>query len=308
MFVACHPVLSREAQIVLTLRVVAGLSTIEIARAVLAPVATVQQRIVRAKKTLRAARVPFEVPSRDEYPARLASALGVVYLLFNEGYVATSGDAWYRADLADEARRLGRILQHLVPREPEAHALVALMELQASRFAARVSDDGAVILLADQDRTRWDAEAITRGRAALARSDDLGEGRGPYALQAAIAEVHATATTAEATRWDDIVVLYDALAALTGSPVVELNRAVAVSMATGPATALRLVDGLAESAALTGYAPFFAVRGDLLARLGRPDAARTAFLAAADLTANGRERDALLARADVAPPARKDPR
>ncbi|GAA4265846.1 RNA polymerase sigma factor [Frondihabitans peucedani] len=304
-FVACHPVLSRESQIALTLRVVAGLTTVEIGRALLVPVATAQQRIVRAKKTLRAARVPFEVPTRDEYPARLAAVLGVVYLLFNEGYVATSGDALLRVDVADEARRLGRILQHRLPREPEAHALVALMELQASRFAARVDAAGDSILLSDQDRTLWDAQAIARGRDALTTADALARGRGPYALQAAIAEVHAAARTPDYTDWDAIVVLYDALVALTGSPVVELNRAVAVSMATGPATALPLVDALEAAGDLERYAPFHAVRGDLLSRLDRSAEARAAFVTAAGLSTNERERAVLADRADDTTP-RKD--
>ena len=304
-FVACHPVLSPEARVALTLRVVAGLTTAEIGRALLVPVATVQQRIVRAKKTLRAARVPFEVPPRSEFASRLDAVLSVVYLLFNEGYVATSGDAWFRPDVADEARRLGRILQRVVPTEPEVHALVSLMELQASRFAARVTPAGDVVLLPDQDRTLWDRAAITRGRAELSRSDSFGQGRGRYALQAAIAEVHATAASADATDWDAIVVLYDALVALTPWPVVALNRAVAVSMATGPATALRLVDALGGP--LRGYAPLHAVRGELLDKLGRTDGARAAFAEAAALTSNVPERALLLGRAAGHPePSRKD--
>lgn len=296
-FVACHPVLSPESQIALTLRVVAGLSTPEIARALVVPQATIQQRIVRAKKTLGAARVTFEVPPRDEFAQRLAAVLGVVYLLFNEGYVATSGDEWSRVDLADEARRLGRILQRLVPGEPEAHALVALMEYHGSRFEARTDAVGTPILLADQDRTLWDAAAIARGDLALARSDSLARGCGPYALQAAIAACHAHAPASTATDWPEIVVLYDALLALTGSPVVALNRAVAVSMATGPATALQLVERLEVDGHLRGYAPAAAVRGDLLERLGRSAEARAAFEEAASLTSNERERVILLSRA-----------
>ena len=296
-FIACHPVLAREAQVALTLRLIGGLSTAEIARLFLVPVATIQQRIVRAKKTLAAAKVPFEVPDPSEWRARLGSVLGVVYLIFTEGYAATAGDHWMRTDLADEALRLGRILAGLTPREPEAHALVALMELQASRFGARVRPDGTPILLADQDRGRWDRAQIGRGQAALARADALGRGRGSYALQAAIAECHATAPSVADTDWARIVLLYEALGRLAPNPVVELNRAVAVSMATGPASALRIVDGLAGAGALRGSPLLPSVRGELLARLGRASEARAEFAAAAGLTLNGRERDVLLAKA-----------
>jgi RNA polymerase sigma factor (sigma-70 family) len=295
-FIACHPVLAREAQVALTLRLIGGLTTEEIARLFLVPVATIQQRIVRAKKTLAAARVPFEVPDPSEWRARLGSVLGVVYLIFTEGYAATSGDQWMRTDLADEALRLGRILVGLTPREPEAHALVALMELQASRFGARVRQDGTPILLADQDRGRWDRAQITRGRLALARADALGRGRRSYALQAAIAECHATAASLAETDWAAIVLLYEALGRIAPNPVVDLNRAVAVSMATGPASALRIVDDLAAGA-LRGSALLPSVRGELLARLGRLPEARTEFVAAAALSRNTRERDVLLAKA-----------
>lgn len=298
-FIACHPAISRDAQIALTLRVVGGLTTEEIARAFVVPVATVQQRIVRAKKTLAAARAPFEVPSRDEFPQRLGSVLAVIYLIFNEGYAATSGDAWMRVDLANEALRLGRVLTGLVPREPEVFGLLALMELQASRFGARVDREGAPILLADQDRTRWDHAQIRRGRAALAKADATGRGRGrgAYALQAAIAEQHAVARSVEATDWDQIVVLYEALGRLAPSPVVEVNRAVAVSMATGPASALPIVDELERTGALAGSSLLPSVRGELLARLGRTEEARGEFLTAARLTGNERERGVLLRKA-----------
>jgi RNA polymerase sigma factor (sigma-70 family) len=296
-FAACHPALSREAQVALTLRVVASLTTEEIARMFLVPVATIQQRIVRAKKTLAAARVPFEVPDPAEWATRLGAVLGVVYLIYTEGYSATSGQRWVRHDLAAEALRLGRVLAALLPREPEVHGLVALMELQSSRFAAREGADGTPILLADQDRTRWDRGQIRRGVAALDRADVLGRGRGNYALQAAIARCHAVAPSVAATDWDEIVVLYEALGRLAPSPVVELNRAVAVSMATGPANALRIVDALAAQGALRGSHLLPSVRGELLSRLDRAEEAREELTAAARLTANDRERDVLLKKA-----------
>jgi RNA polymerase sigma factor (sigma-70 family) len=296
-FIACHPVLAREAQVALTLRLIGGLTTEEIARLFLVPVATIQQRIVRAKRTLAAARVPFEAPDPSEWRARLGSVLGVVYLIFTEGYAATSGDHWMRTDLANEALRLGRILAGLTPREPEVHALVALMELQASRFGARVRPDGTPILLADQDRARWDRAQIARGRTALTRADALGQSRGSYALQAAIAECHATAPSIADTDWAGIVLLYEALGRINPNPVVELNKAVAVSMATGPASALRIVDDLAGTGALRGSPLLPSVRGELLARLGRAEEASAEFTAAAELTRNSRERDVLLAKA-----------
>jgi RNA polymerase sigma factor (sigma-70 family) len=296
-FAACHPALSREAQVALTLRVVASLTTEEIARMFLVPVATIQQRVVRAKKTLAAARVPFEVPDPAEWPTRLGAVLGVVYLIYTEGYSATSGQRWVRHDLAAEALRLGRVLAALLPREPEVHGLVALMELQSSRFAAREGADGTPILLADQDRTRWDRGQIRRGVTALDRADALGRGRGNYALQAAIARCHAVAPSVAATDWDEIVVLYEALGRLAPSPVVELNRAVAVSMATGPANALRIVDALAAQGALRGSHLLPSVRGELLSRLGRAEEAREELTAAARLTANDREREVLLKKA-----------
>jgi RNA polymerase sigma factor (sigma-70 family) len=301
-FIACHPVLAREAQVALTLRLIGGLSTEEIGRLFLVPVATIQQRIVRAKKTLAAAKVPFEVPDPSEWRARLGSVLGVVYLIFTEGYAATAGDRWMRIDLANEALRLAWVLAGLTPREPEAHALVALMELQASRFGARVRPDGTPILLADQDRGRWDHAQITRGRTALARADALGRGRGSYALQAAIAECHATAPSVADTDWARIVLLYEALGRIAPNPVVDLNRAVAVSMATGPASALRIVDDLVGGGALRGSPLLPSVRGELLARLARTDEARAEFTAAAALTRNTRERDVLLAKAAAVTP------
>jgi RNA polymerase sigma factor (sigma-70 family) len=295
-FVACHPVLAREAQVALTLRIVGGLTSAEIARAFILPVATVQQRIVRAKKALGAAQVPFEVPEPSEFASRLESVLAVVYLIFTEGYAASTGDAWMRRDLAEEALRLGWLLTELLPREPEAHALVALMEFQASRFDARTADDGTPILLPDQDRTRWDVARIERGDTALRRADALGRGRGSYALQAAIAQCHASARTAGETEWDRIQLLYEILGRVAPSPVVDLNRAMAVSMATGPATALLIVERLEAEGRLTAYAPLYAVRGDLLERLGRVQEARADFQRAADLTGNDRERALLLAR------------
>ncbi len=296
--VACHPVLRREAQLALTLRVVGGLSSEQIAHAFLVPVATVQQRIVRAKKTLAAAAVQFEVPPRQELPGRLAAVLQVLYLIFNEGHTASAGPDWLRVDLAMEGLRLARMFAELVPAEPEAHGLVALMELTAARFPARVTPDGSPVLLADQDRTRWDRKLIARGRQALARADRLGRGRGPYGLQAAIAECHAVAASIETTDWDRIVVLYEALGQVAPSPVVELNRAVAVSMATGPANALRIVDQLVASGALAGYHLLPGVRGELLARLGRDAEARLELERAALLTGNERERAVLQAKLD----------
>ena len=299
-FTACHPSLSRESQIALTLKVVGGLTTTEIARMLLVPVATVQARITRAKKTLSAARVPFETPDPSEWKARLVAVMGVVYLVFTEGYAATTGDRWTRADLADEALRLGRVLAGLVPNEPEVFGLVALMELQRSRFAARESARGDAVLLADQDRRRWDHAQITRGRSALRRADHLAEaqraGRGPYALQAAIAEQHSIASELEQTDWEAIVVLYEALGRLMPSPVVELNRAVAVSMATGPATALRIVDSLAAAGELWGSPLLPSVRGELLARLGRTEEAAEEFRAAIGATVNEPQRRVLQAK------------
>jgi RNA polymerase sigma factor (sigma-70 family) len=296
-FTACHPVLSREAQVAITLRVVAGLSSEEIARMLLVPVATMQQRIVRAKKTLSAARVPFETPDPGQWRERLSAVLGVIYLIFTEGYVATSGDRWLRPELAHEALRLGRVLAGLLPREPEVHGLVALMEFQSSRFAARLDRTGAPILLADQDRSRWDHAQIQRGRAALARADALGRGRGSYGLQAGIAECHAIAPSVDDTDWDGIVVLYEALGALSPSPVVELNRAVAVSMAVGPASGLAIVDRLDSQGTLRGSHLLPSVRGELLARLGRTEEARSELVTAANLATNSRESAVLRAKA-----------
>ena len=292
-FIACHPVLSTEAQVALTLRVVGGLSSEEVARAFLVPTATVQQRIVRAKKTLAAANVPFEVPPREEHTRRLGAVLGVLYLIFNEAHAASSGPDWMRPELSDEAIRLGRVLAALVPAEPEVHGLLALMELTAARFAARVDRDGEPVLLADQDRRRWDRGRIARGRAALARADAVGRGRGAYALQAAIAECHAVAASVDETDWDRIVLLYEALGRISPSPVVELNRAAAVAMATGPASALRIIDQVAASGALRGYHLLPATRGELLRRLGREEEARSEFAVAAGLAGNDRERSLL---------------
>lgn len=292
-FIACHPVLSKEAQVALTLRVVGGLSSEEIARAFLVPTATVQQRIVRAKKTLAAANAPFEVPPREEHAARLSAILGVLYLIFNEAHAASSGPEWMRPELSDEAIRLGRVLAALMPREPEVHGLLALMELTAARFAARVDRNGDPVLLADQDRGRWDRGRITRGRAALSMADALGRGRGAYCLQAAIAECHAVAASVEDTDWDRIVLLYEALGQISPSPVVELNRAAAVAMATGPASALRIIDQLSSSGALRGYHLLPATRGELLRRLGREEEARSEFAVAAGLAGNDRERSLL---------------
>jgi RNA polymerase sigma factor (sigma-70 family) len=296
-FIACHPALSRESQVALTLRVVGGLSTEAIARLFLVPVPTVQQRITRAKRTLAAARVPFETPDPSEWTARLSSVLGVIYLVFTEGYAASSGDRWMRPELAGEALRLGRVLVGLLPREPEAHALVALMELQASRFAARTRPDGTPVLLADQDRSRWDRAQIARGRAALARADALGRGRGPYGLQAAIAQCHATAASVDDTDWERVVVLYEALGRIAPNPVVDLNHAVAVSKASGPEPALRIVDELDRSGALRGSHLLPSVRGELLTQLGRREEARSELVTAAGLAGNERERQVLLDKA-----------
>lgn len=300
-FTACHPVLSRESQVALTLRVVSGLTTREIARMLLVPVPTVQARITRAKQTLAAADVPFEAPDPAEWRQRLSAVLGVVYLLFTEGYAATSGSSWIRAELANEALRLGRRLVALVPREPEAHALVALMEFQASRFAARVAPDGSAILLADQHRDRWDRAQIVRGSAALDRADALGRGRGAYGLQAAIAQCHSVAPSVAATDWERVVILYEALGRIAPNPVVELNRAIAVSMATGPATALRIVDALADEPVLRGSHLLPSVRGELLAQLGRTEEARSELTTAAHLATNERERDVLLRKVAALP-------
>ena len=295
-FISCHPVLSREAQVALTLRVVAGLSSEEIARAFMIPTATVQQRIVRAKKTLAAANVPFEVPPSQEQPARLSAVLGVLYLIFNEGHAASSGPDWMRPELSFEAIRLARVLAALLPKERDAHSILALMELTAARFPARLDANGDPVLLGDQDRRRWDRGRITAGRAALARADDLGA-RTAYGLQAAIAECHAVASSIGDTDWDRIVVLYEALGRIAPSPVVELNRAAAIAMATGPASALREIDRLAASGALKGYHLLPATRGELLLRMGREDEARAEFAAAARLAGNDRERAVLEAKA-----------
>jgi RNA polymerase sigma factor (sigma-70 family) len=297
MFLTCHPVLSTEARVALTLRLLGGLTTEEIARAFLVPVPTVQQRIVRAKRTLAEARVPFESPGASELAGRLASVLEVVYLVFNEGYSATAGGEWVRPDLCDEALRLGRILAELAPAEPEVHGLVALMELQASRLRARTGPGGEPVLLLEQERSRWDQLLIRRGLAALERAEELGGALGPYALQAAIAACHARARTAEETDWTRISALYDALAQLTPSPVVELNRAVAYGMAFGPAAGLEIVDALRDEPALARYHLLSAVRGDLLFKLGRFAEARSEFDRGADLTKNEQERKLLLGRA-----------
>jgi RNA polymerase sigma-70 factor (ECF subfamily) len=296
-FMTCHPVLSREARVALTLRLLGGLSTPEIARAFLVSEGTVAQRIVRAKRTLAEARVPFEVPGRDELADRLSAVLEVIYLVFNEGYAATAGEHWIRPALCEDALRLGRILAALMPREPEVHGLLALMELQASRLRARVGPYGEPVLLADQDRSRWDRLLVQRGLAGLQRAVELSRALGPYSLQAAIAACHARARTFEATDWARIVALYDALTALTGSPVVELNRAVAVAMAFGPDAGLELVDALTTEPALSGYHLLPSVRGDLLVRLGRLGEAREEFVRAADLCDNDPERELLLSRA-----------
>jgi RNA polymerase sigma factor (sigma-70 family) len=296
-FMACHPVLSKDARVALTLRVLGGLTTEEIARGFLVPVSTIAQRIVRAKRTLAEAHVRFEVPVGAERVARLASVLEVIYLIFNEGYSATAGNDWVRPELCEEALRLGRILAELAPTEPEVHGLVALMEIQASRLGARVGPSGEPVLLLDQDRARWDRLLIRRGLAALERADRLGGTLGPYALQAAIAACHARAKTAEETDWPRIVALYDAVAQLAPSPVVELNRAVAVGMAFGPAAGLDLVDALVAEPSLRSYHLLPAVRGDLLRKLGRSQEARAEFERGASLTENLRERALLQRRA-----------
>ncbi|WP_027080325.1 RNA polymerase sigma factor [Luteimonas mephitis] len=296
-FTACHPVLPREARVALTLRLLGGLSTDEIARAFLVPEATMAQRIVRAKRTLSDKQVPFEVPRGDDRFERLASVLEVIYLVFNEGYAATAGDDWLRPALCEEALRLGRILVGLVPREPEVHGLLALMELQASRSKARVGPAGEPVLLADQNRARWDQLLIRRGLAALEQAIKLGGASGPYVLQAAIAACHARATSVEATDWPRIVALYDALARAMPSPVVELNRAVAVSMASGPDAALAAVDALASERRLQNYHLLPSVRGELLRKLDRHAEARNEFERAAGMTRNARERELLLAKA-----------
>jgi RNA polymerase sigma-70 factor (ECF subfamily) len=296
-FIACHPVLSTEARVALTLRLLGGLTTDEIARAYLLSEATIAQRIVRAKRTLSEAHVPFEVPRGAEFTARLSSVLQVIYLIFNEGYSATAGEDWMRPALCEEAMRLGRILAELVPKEPEVHGLVALMEIQASRAKARVGTGGEPILLLDQDRSRWDRLLIARGLAALERVEWLGGTQGIYAIQAAIAARHTRSASAEETDWARIASLYGELAKVSPSPVVELNRAVAVGMASGPAAGLELVDGLRDHPALQGYHLLPSVRGDLLKKLGRCDEARMEFERAASITRNARERSLLLERA-----------
>jgi RNA polymerase sigma-70 factor, ECF subfamily len=297
LFISCHPVLSVEARAALTLRLLGGLTTTEIARAFLVPESTIAQRIVRAKRTLAEARVPYEVPRGPDRTARIASVLGVIYLIFNEGYSATAGDDWMRPALCEDALRLGRILATLAPDNAEVHGLVALMEIQASRSRARVGPDGEPILLLEQDRGRWDHLLINRGLTALAKAETIGGSLGPYALQAAIASCHARAVRAEDTDWHRIVALYDALSELTPSPIIELNRAVAISMADGPEAGLDVVEGLVDEPALQGYHLLPAVRGDLLFKLGRLDEARSDFERAAFLTQNVRERKLLLDRA-----------
>jgi RNA polymerase sigma factor (sigma-70 family) len=297
MFMCCHPVLSAQARAALTLRMLGGLSTGEVARAFLVSESTMAQRIVRAKRTLAEARVPFELPDTQELGARLCSVLEVVYLIFNEGYTASSGEAWVRADLCEEALRLGRILAELAPRESEVHGLVALMEIQASRLEARVGAGGEPVLLGDQDRTRWDRLLIGRGLAALQRAERLGGTLGPYALQAAIAACHARAATPQDTDWVRVAALYEALAQLAPSPIVELNRAVAVASAFGPAAGLELLDALLGEPALRAYHLLPSVRGDLLARLGRFQEAQAELQRAASLADNARERQLLLDRA-----------
>jgi RNA polymerase sigma-70 factor (ECF subfamily) len=301
-FISCHPVLSSEARVALTLRLLGGLTTGEIARAFLVPEPTIAQRIVRAKRTLAEAHVPFEVPRGDELAARLSSVLEVLYLVFNEGYSATAGDDWMRPQLCEEALRLGRILAGLVPQEPEVHGLVALMEIQASRSRARVGPSGEPILLLEQDRGRWDQLLIGRGLAALERAGELGGANGPYALQAAIAACHARAHTAAETDWTRIAALYGDLVQLVPSPVVELNRAMAIAMAFGPAAGIELVDALASEPVLKNYHLLPSVRGDLLSKLGRLDEARAEFERAASLTRNERERALLLERAAASAP------
>jgi RNA polymerase sigma-70 factor (ECF subfamily) len=297
MFTACHPVLSAEARIALTLRLVGGLTTEEIARAYLVPDATIAQRIVRAKRTLAEARIPFEVPRGVDRAARLSSVLEVLYLVFNEGYSATAGEDWMRPALCEDALRLGRVLAGLAPEEPEVHGLVGLMEIQASRMGARLGPAGEPILLLEQNRARWDQLLIRRGLAALERAEQLDGARGPYALQAAIAACHARARTADETDWRRIAALYDALAQVAPSPIVELNRAMAVAMAFGPQAGLELVERLAAEPLLAGYHLLPSVRGDLLSKLGRFDESRAEFERAAKLTRNARERTVLLGRA-----------
>jgi RNA polymerase sigma-70 factor (ECF subfamily) len=296
-FTACHPVLTTEARVALTLRLLGGLTTDEIARAFLVPESTIAQRIVRAKRTLADAHVPFEVPRGPELAERLSSVLGVIYLIFNEGYSATAGDDWMRPALCDDALRLGRILAELAPAGPEVHGLVALMEIQASRARARVGPSGEPVLLLDQDRSRWDRMLIHRGLDALARAEELDGAEGPYAMQAAIAACHARARTADDTDWKRIAALYERLARLTPSPVIELNRAVAVAMAFGPAEGLALADKLVSEPSLRNYHLLPSVRGDFLLKLGRMDEARAELERAASLTRNERERELLLSRA-----------
>jgi RNA polymerase sigma factor (sigma-70 family) len=298
-FVSCHPVLPTEARVALTLRLLGGLTTQEIARAFLVPEPTVAQRIVRAKRTLTEARVPFEVPRGPDLAARVSSVLEVIYLIFNEGYSATAGDDWTRPALCEDALRLGRVLAELAPREPEVHGLVALMEIQASRFEARAGPHGEPVLLLEQDRARWDQLLIRRGLAALERAEKLGGALGPYTLQAAIAACHARARTARETDWHRIAALYRALSQLMPSPVVELNRAVAVAMAFGPAAGLELIDTLTPEPALKAYHLLPSVRGDFLYKLGRFSEAQREFERAATLTQNARERELLLDRAAV---------
>ena len=296
--ITCHPILSTESRVALTLRLLGGLTTSEIARAFLSPEATISQRIVRAKKTLSEAQVAFEVPRGTELRSRLASVLQVIYLIFNEGYTASAGEDWMRPVLCEEALRLGRILAGLAPREPEVHGLVALMEIQASRLRARVNAAGQPVLLLEQDRAQWDHLLIGRGLAALERAEQQGGRRGPYTLQAAIAACHARALTADATDWPQIASLYETLARLTPSPIVELNRAVAVSMARGPEEGLELVDRLTSEPALKNYHLLPSVRGDLLEKLGRREEARAEFERAAAMAQNARERKLLLDRAE----------
>jgi RNA polymerase sigma factor (sigma-70 family) len=297
MFMSCHPVLSREARVALTLRLLGGLTTGEIARAFLVPEPTMAQRIVRAKRTLADAKIPFELPAQAERAERLSSVLEVIYLIFNEGYAATAGEDWIRPALCEDALRLGRVLARLTSTEPEVHGLVALMEIQGSRLRARIGKDGEPVLLPDQDRSRWDLLLIRRGFDALERADELGGATGPYVLQAAIAACHARARTAEETDWRRIAELYGGLAALAFSPIVELNRGVAVGMAEGPAAGLAVVDGVRDDPALANYHLLPSVRGDLLTKLGRHDEARVEFERAASLAGNARERDLLLRRA-----------
>jgi RNA polymerase sigma factor (sigma-70 family) len=298
-FISCHPILSKEARLALTLRLLGGLTTDEIARAFLVPEPTIAQRIVRAKRTLSETKVPFEVPIGSEREERLSSVLEVIYLIFNEGYSATAGDDWIRPTLCEDALRLGRILAELVPNEPEVHGLVALMEIQASRLRARIGESGEAIPLLEQNRGRWDLLLIHRGFAALMRAESVGSALGPYRLQAAIAACHAQARNPEDTDWEKIAALYDALVQLAPSPIVELNRAVAVSMAFGPAAGLEIVDSLISEPSLKNYHLLPSVRGDLLAKLERYNEAQTEFECAASLTKNARERELLLERAAV---------